>query len=326
MKVLMSRVSCLVIAFSRLEGVERLLNSINPSEIESLYVAIDGPTSDEIRTTQVQIVNMVDSYCAKNSIRLVVWQRDENLGVAAAIISAIDWFFAREDFGIVLEDDLIVGEDFVSFVLGNMHHLENDEVLLISGDQFDQQRQLAASGNWTNYPLIWGWASWREKWNEIEEYILLNHLNPHSSLPLNVIKFWQLGNWRAQKGILDSWAVPLAANMRLRNKYCLLPPVNLVSNRGVGEGAVHTTENAWHTNWKISNDLELTDFRSQWSKPKNNLIIEDSNHYLEENIYQIKPRHIFSTYISIFLDQIKRRSKRSSLFDELNKNANVQYF
>jgi hypothetical protein len=251
-------------------------------------------------------------------------KNDSNLGLAIAILSALKWFFNSEACGYIIEDDLDFDSNFLDFCDSALVHFENDlDVWLISGNQYSNDKN---NGIWVNYPLIWGWASWREKWNEIEKYILQNHLSPHGLLPFNVTKFWQLGNWRAQKGILDSWAVPLAANMRLRNKFCLLPPVNLVSNKGVGEGAVHTTENAWHTNWKISHELERNDFTNQWLEPKNSFIIENSNHFLEEKIYQIKSRHIFSTYISLFFDQIRRRTRRSSLIEELNKKATAQYF
>jgi hypothetical protein len=319
-----NRNAALVLAFNRTDSTERLIRDLINFGVNKIYVSIDGPRNAKDLDSQKLILDFLAKQNRDLDVCIKIKKNETNLGLAIAILTALKWFFSNETCGYIIEDDLDFDSNFLDFCDGALLHFEQkSDVWLISGNQYSNDKN---SGIWVNYPLIWGWASWREKWNEIEKCILDNHLNTHSSLPLNVTKFWQLGNWRAQKGILDSWAVPLAANMRLRNKYCLLPPVNLVSNRGVGEGAVHTTENAWHTNWKISNDLELTDFRSQWLKPKNNLIIEDSNHYLEENIYRIKPRHIFSTYISIFLDQIKRRSKRSSLFDELSKKANVQYF
>ena len=313
MKVLMSRVSCLVIAFSRLEGVERLLNSINPSEIESLYVAIDGPTSDEIRTTQVQIVNMVDSYCAKNSIRLVVWQRDENLGVAAAIISAIDWFFAREDFGIVLEDDLIVGEDFVSFVLGNMHHLENDEVLLISGDQFDQQRQLAASGNWTNYPLIWGWATSRKKWNEMRYGIV--HAKPRLyRKPFNKVEnFWRVGTLRVRSREIDTWDIPLVYFMLQNRKLCLTPKKNLISNLGNDQFASHTEVDAFPLNLPIQ---RLSS--SETVVAPTGQDIRTYNSFLEKNVFQVRTRHTF-LYIYFVISSLGRKRHWNKLAQDLSE-------
>ena len=311
--VLMSRVSCLVIAFSRLEGVERLLNSINPSEVETLYIAIDGPTSDEIRTTQVQIVKLIDSYCKRNSIRLVVWQRDENLGVAAAIISAIDWFFTHEDFGIVLEDDLVVGEDFVSFVRQNKYQLESDDVLLISGDQFDQFGQLAVSRSWTNYPLIWGWATSRKKWKEMRHGIV--DAKPHLyRKPFSKVEnFWRVGTLRVRSREIDTWDIPLVYFMLQNRKLCLTPMRNLISNLGNDQFASHTEEDAFPLNLPIqrlsSSEIVLA---------PNGDDIRLYNSFLEMKVFQVRARHSF-LYLYFVISSFGKKRKWNQLAQDLSK-------
>ena len=47
-----------------------------------------------------------------------------------------------------------------------------DDLLLISGNQFHQNVGIVSDLNWTNYPLIWGWATTRIKWNEMRLGIL----------------------------------------------------------------------------------------------------------------------------------------------------------
>lgn len=319
-----NRNAALILAFNRADSTERLIRDLINFGVNKIYVSIDGPRNTRDLESQKRILDFLAKQNRNDEVCIRIKKNDTNLGLAIAILSALKWFFAGETCGYIIEDDLDFDSNFLDFCDDALLHFQQDaDVWLISGNQYSDDK---TSGIWVNYPLIWGWASWREKWNEIEKCILQNHLDLQGSLPLNVTKFWQLGNWRAQNRILDSWAVPLAANMRLRNKFCLLPPVNLVSNRGVSEDAVHTNENAWHTNWKISQELERTDFRNQWLEQKNNFIIEDSNHFLEEKIYQIKSRHIFSTAISRLLDRIRYRSKKGTLLDELNKKANVQYF
>ena len=289
MKVLMSKVACLIIAFSRLEGVGRLLNSLNPSEIETLYIAIDGPTSDEIKATHIQIVKVVDSYCTTNSIRLVVWQRDENLGVAAAIILALDWFFVHEDFGIILEDDLIVGEDFIEFVVGSKDLLESDDdVLLISGDQFDQHGQLATSRNWTSYPLIWGWATSRKKWEVMKFGIVYSNL-PLFRKPFNRVEnFWRVGSLRVRSRQIDTWDIPLVYFMLQNHKLCLTPDKNLVSNLGNDRFASHTALDAFPLNLPI----EKLHAPLVISKPNKNHI-RKYDKFLEKDVFQIRKRHTF---------------------------------
>ena len=292
----MSRVSCLLIAFSRLEGVSRLLTSLKPSEIGTIYLAIDGPTSDEIRDTQVQIVETVDSYCTDNGIGLVIWQRDQNLGVARSIISALDWFFEHEEFGIVLEDDLFVGEDFVKFVIDNRNLLDSDnEVLLISGDQFDQMSQLETSRSWTTYPLIWGWATSKKKWQIIRHGIL--HSKTHLlRKPLNKVEnFWRVGTLRVRSGQIDTWDIPLVYFMLQNRKLCLTPDKNLISNMGNDRFASHTEGGAFPLNLPTERLLN-----SKTPSPPNTIDVRKYNSFLERNVFHIRSRHSFLYIFFLF--------------------------
>lgn len=309
----MTRVSCLILAFSRLDGVRRLLNSLNPSQIESMYIAIDGPTSDEIEASQVQIMSLVDSYCKTNSIRLVFWQRSENLGVAASIISAIDWFFSNEEFGIILEDDLIVGEDFVEFVVRHKDLLDrNDEILLISGNQFDLNAQADTRRNWTSYPLIWGWATSKMKW-EVMKYGIV-----YSKIPLfrkafnRVENFWRVGSLRVRSRQIDTWDIPLVYFMLQNRKLCLIPDKNLVSNLGNDRFASHTSLDAFPLNQpieKLHDPLEI-------SKPSMNQI-RKYNSFLESEVFQIKKKHSFLYLNFLFFSLFSGRKNWKKLAQDL---------
>lgn len=309
----MSRVPCLVIAFSRLEGIQRLLGSINPAEIEVIYIAIDGPTSTEIEDTQTQIVRLLDSYCTSNSIRLEVWKRDSNLGVAAAIISALDWFFSHEDFGIILEDDLIIHEDFIEFVLENQFQLKNDEVLLISGDQFDQINQLKRDKNWTNYPLIWGWATSKRKWEEMRHGIL--HAKPPLfRRPLSKVEnFWRVGTLRVRSREIDTWDIPLVYFMLQNRKLCLTPNKNLISNLGNDQFASHTGSDTFPLNLPT----EKLDASDVVTAPKINGI-RNYNLFLEKNVFKIRTKHSL-LYVYFLISSFGRKRNWQKLARDVNE-------
>ena len=309
----MTRVSCLLLAFSRLDGVRRLLNSLNPSQVESIYIAIDGPTSDEIEASQVQIMSLVDAYCKTNSIRLVFWQRSENLGVAASIISAIDWFFSKEEFGIILEDDLIVGEDFVEFVVRHKDLLDrDDEILLISGNQFDLNAQLDTQRNWTSYPLIWGWATSKKKWEIMKYGIVYNKIHLFRKAFNRVENFWRVGSLRVRSRQIDTWDIPLVYFMLQNRKLCLIPEKNLVSNLGNDRFASHTTLDAFPLNLpieKLYDPLEI-------SKPSMNQI-RKYNSFLESEVFQIKKKHAFLYLYFLFFSLLSGRKNWKKLAQDL---------
>ncbi len=314
----MSRVSCLLLAFSRVDGVMRLLDSLNPSQLESIYIAIDGPTSDEIEAIQVQIVSLVDSYCKTNSIRLIVWQRSENLGVAAAIISAIDWFFSNEEFGIILEDDLIVGEDFIEFVVGNKHLLDrDDEILLISGNQFDQYAKLESPRNWTTYPLIWGWATSKKKW-KIMKYGILNSKIPVFRKPFNRVEnFWRVGSLRVRSRQVDTWDIPLVYFMIQNRKLCLTPDKNLVSNLGADRFASHTALDAFPLNLPIEKLYAPFEVSKQSMEQ-----IRKYNLFLEKQVFQIKKKHAFIYLYFLFVSLLGGKKNWKKLAQDL-QNVNL---
>jgi hypothetical protein len=310
----MSRVPCLLIAFSRLEGISRLLSSLNPSEIEVVYLAIDGPNSEVMRETQAQIINAAESYCAINSLRLVVWQRDENFGVAKSIISAIDWFFTYEEFGIILEDDLLVGEDFFSFVVGNQHLLENDDVLLISGNQFDHQGMLTQSKNWTTYPLIWGWATSKIKWEEMRYGII--HSKPRLlHRPFSKVEnFWRVGTLRVRSRQIDTWDIPLVYFMLQNRKLCLTPEKNLISNLGNDQFASHTEVDSFSLN------LPIERLHRSTTIPEPNVQhIREYNLFLEKRVFRIRKRHSFLYIYFVFSSLFSGKRHLEKLARHLQK-------
>ena len=280
---------CLIIAFSRTAGIERLLASLNPSEISELFVVIDGPTSPTVESIQSEIRSILELYSTRNSLTLKVWQRTDNLGVAKGIISAIDWFFSFVDYGVILEDDLEVGKDFLKFAAENRNLLDSfDDLLLISGNQFHQKDLSSSDLNWTNYPLIWGWATTRIKWNEMRLGILDIALDLKTGIFSKVTNFWRVGALRVRALEVDTWDIPLANYMLSHKKLCLTPNVNLVSNRGVDEFAAHTTTIHFPLNLPIDalNSLVVSDFPNERD-------VQLFNNFLENSVFKIKTRHRF---------------------------------
>jgi hypothetical protein len=280
---------CLIIAFSRTAGIERLLASLNPSEISELFVVIDGPTSPAVESIQIEIRSIVEMYSSQNDLTLKVWQRTENFGVAKGIISAIDWFFSYVDYGVVLEDDLEIGQDFFRFADENKNLLDSiDDLLLISGNQFHQNVGTASDLNWTNYPLIWGWATTKIKWNEMRLGILDVSFDLKSNFFNRVSNFWRVGALRVRALEVDTWDIPLANYMLTHKKLCLTPNVNLVSNRGVDEFAAHTTTSHFPLNLPIGtlNSFVVSEFPNERN-------VEFCNNFLEKSVFKIKTRHRF---------------------------------
>lgn len=283
------KIPCLIIAYSRIDGISRLLSSLNPTEISKIYLAIDGPKADSEASIQTEINIEVEKFCNRRGVAFKLWQRNENLGVAKSIISAVDWFYINEEFGVILEDDLVIGDSFLKFINKNRNLLNNtDDLLLISGNQFNQASHPKYSLNWTNYPLIWGWATTRDKWLVMKQGILDHNLNLVVRPFSKVENFWRVGTLRVRSGYLDTWDIPLAYFMLANNKFCLTPDSNLVSNRGNDQFASHTLTNEYPLNLPASTSREcgvnsVPDVRD----------VDQYNKFLESKIFNIRSRHKF---------------------------------
>jgi hypothetical protein len=285
---LKTRLPLLVIGYSRESGIRNLLHSIDPDEVDSIYLALDGFKSPEVEVIQNAIVQIVSSYCLENEIPLRTWVRKENLGVAVSIITAVDWFFGEVNHGVVLEDDLLVGKDFFNFVkLGLEVLADNPDILLVSGDYFLEGTVTDASGFLSNYPLIWGWASTSKNWAQIRTGILANR-NLSTLLGFDRRKnYWRVGAIRVLRGQIDTWDIPFADFMISRNKLCMFSSVNLITNTGSDAFASHTLMQQFPLNLPITPWNSILEFNLESSLASR----AANNSQLDKVVYKIRFRH-----------------------------------
>ena len=96
--------------------------------------------------------------------------QERNLGCRRGVVTAIDWFFANEPEGIILEDDVVPSPDFFRYCAEMLDRFRGDaRVMMVSGTN-----QLGAGVASSRYFLsslgsIWGWASWRDAWERYDE-------------------------------------------------------------------------------------------------------------------------------------------------------------
>lgn len=310
----LSKIPCLIIAYTRTEIISELLHSLNIAQVESIYLAIDGPKNENDLNAQKQILNAVSGFCHEYNIPLYVWQRKVNSGLAVSIITSIDWFFQHVDFGVILEDDLVLGIDFFNFILANENLLAKYEnLLLISGSQFFSSLARTDSLNWTNYPLIWGWATSRQKWNLMRSGILKFDITINFLSFNKILNFWKIGALRTRLGYVDTWDIPLAYFMLKTNKLCLTPPENLVTNKGADIYASHTTSDCFPLN--IS--TKILPLKSRFILAPISSSVRSYNKLLEKRVFNIKFRHSVIQYVYVVKMIFTQAKKNQTLNQKL---------
>jgi len=247
---------------------------------------MDGPKNEQDGFEQRELVEFLTSLNPDNC-EIILWIRKRNLGVAISIISGLDWFFSHEEAGIIVEDDLKFDHAFVDFIFEGLEQYEqNDDVWLISGSNF--VKETSGKAQYVNYPMIWGWGTWGTRWSEIRQFIPELSISFKDFRFSNVHFFWLIGLLRVKALKIDTWDIPIAYLMKSRKKFCVLPPVNLVSNMGFDHFSTHTNKNEFPLNYPI-NELKT---RLETFAPFVPQDLSSNNRILETSVFRIKRRHL----------------------------------
>ncbi len=157
----------LFLVFNRPDVTTRVFAAIREAKPPRLYAAANGPREhhkdDHFKCVEVRnlITENIDWPC-----ELYTLFRDEHLSACDAGSSAINWFFERENDGIILEDDILPHPDFFRFCEELLDkYADNEQVMHISGSNFNPARWYAnADYYFSKYAISHGWATWKHSW------------------------------------------------------------------------------------------------------------------------------------------------------------------
>ena len=283
-------VPVLILGFSRIDSIRMMIGKLVNWGVRDVFLSLDFASDPKTLSEQQKLITELSSKTNYSGTRIRIWHRDRNHGVAIGVLSGLDWFFTENKTGIVIEDDLEFEEDFLRFCALALDCYKNHkDVLMVSGNRYSGQK-VETSVTLTNYPQIWGWATWRSKWNEIRDLIIGKSKFQYSKMIRSNVGYFYAGATRARLGFVDTWDTPLAYEMLIRQKLCILPPVNLVSNIGSDVYAAHTRNDNFPMNQPIHKLLEV----KCPSVESLNSTVLTQNKYLENNVFRIKKRHILS--------------------------------
>ena len=244
MDPLLNPAPILMVAHRRPREFMSVFSKVYEGRARNLYVFCDGPRNAEESRAQEKILEICSPLNPRMQIRRNF--QSHNLGLRASMLSAIDWFFEQEPEGIILEDDILPGEDFIEFCEFGLNQFRSThEVLQIGGYNalgwvpsiFYNSRTMLFS------PRLdcWGWATWSDRWRSFRTEKNGPPVTPHSKhAPLSLFLELQRGADLAQSGQIDSWAYSWAYFGLNRGGLSVIPKANLVSNIGFGNAATHT--------------------------------------------------------------------------------------
>ena len=237
--------------FNRPHFTNLIFDKIKELKPYNLFIIGDGPRpnveSDNALIQETRnIIHQIDWDC-----NLKINFSDMNLGASRRIVTGLNWVFNFVEYAIILEDDCIPNKSFFRYCHDLLIYYNNDyRIGSISGANFQFNKKRGDhSYFFSNYPLTWGWATWKRVWNLYDEnllslqYAIKNNLFKRLTANSNKALWWEdrlisIKN----KEIEPYWDTIFAFSLFVQNLISIHPNSNLVSNIGSGDLSTNTKE------------------------------------------------------------------------------------
>ncbi|MDP3913230.1 MAG: nucleotide-diphospho-sugar transferase [Bacteroidota bacterium] len=238
----------LFLIFNRPDVTKRIFEQIRTIKPRYLYIAADGPRpgrEDDLVNCRLtrEIFNQIDWVCELKTLF-----RNENLGCGYAVCSSISWFFEQEEEGIILEDDCFPDLSFFQFCQELLDKYKDDEkIYLISGTNMQNGiKRGTGSYYFSNYPITWGWASWRRAWKDFSyempdfEKSFISGDFDHLFASTSEKFFWRKKLRKVKSEKKHIWDYQWFYAIWKNGGISIIPNVNLIINLGFRNKALHT--------------------------------------------------------------------------------------
>jgi len=230
----------IVFAFNRPESFLNTVNSllINKEAKDSdLFIFIDGPRNNTIDDVEKVKKTKELAFDITGFKIIKIISSKTNKGLAESIIDGVTRVINIYGKAIVIEDDLEVASNFLSFInQGLIKYKDENKIFSICGysNKITIPKDFVYDAYFCTRSSSWGWGTWKNRWNSVD---------------------WDLNNWdRIKKTKIDfnswggsdcfkmlrsvknrqgnSWAIRFCYTQFIQDKLSLFPTISKVKNRG----------------------------------------------------------------------------------------------
>ncbi|MGY5580769.1 hypothetical protein ACXHQN_06435 [Vibrio cincinnatiensis] len=227
----------LLFCYDRLDVLKQTVSALQSNFLSTetpLIIYSDGAKAhNKNRVDEVR--NFIDTIDGFKSLTII--KSTENLGLANSVIKGVTEVLSQYEKVIVLEDDILANEFFLSYMnLALFHHRENDAIKSVTG--FNYNLNLEEEVDCFLYPRSSSksWGTWRSVWNNIEFNIerIISRWG-RTEINKTIEKFGSdlpLLFDMQEKGKVDSWAIRFCINQIMNDGYTLYPARSYVKDIG----------------------------------------------------------------------------------------------
>jgi hypothetical protein len=224
-------------AYARPRHLLQTLECLRVNRVPIIYAFSDGPrTPDKIPAVKAvrEILRSVD-WCD-----LILYEREENLGLGKSILTGVTHVLERHDRVIVFEDDLVCVPGTYDYLAAALKHYENEtKVMSVTGWTHPRitPMDLDAQPYFDGRAECWVWGTWARAWLGMLDHTAKDLILECLSKGVDVYNYGAdlpaMAEVEIEKNI---WAVRWIYWHISRNGLCLRPPYSLVEHIGFDNG------------------------------------------------------------------------------------------
>ncbi len=235
-------VPCVVFAFNRPAKLKRILAALQRQKVGRLVIFVDGPRRAE-EAAPVEACRELARQVSWAEVELYLWEENHGL---IGLLDNIDRVMEKYPSAIFVEDDCLPLPGFYELMCACLEHYQEDRrVFSIGGYQLLPKRyfrnyawSLVSSARFT----CWGWATWRDRWEETRPVVdrLETLFDGLTRIPDTAgADLPEAGRAIARSQIKGSWDTRVALATLWLKKVHLLPAAGKIKNIGQDPGGIH---------------------------------------------------------------------------------------
>jgi GT2 family glycosyltransferase len=131
----MSNAPIILFCYNRIDHLKKTISSLKKSQLSKfsdLIIFSDGPKNSSDNFKILKIRKYLEKIKGFKSVK--IYKKKENKGLALSIVNGLNLIFKKYSSAIILEDDLIVSKNFLTYMNDGLNYFKsNDKVISIHG-------------------------------------------------------------------------------------------------------------------------------------------------------------------------------------------------
>lgn len=314
------RAPLLLFVYNRKRHTERAIEYIERNSLVNetdLYIFCDGNKSEKDLNAVLEVRNFVNEYRKRAKFRNVtIIESDKNKGLAKSIIDGVSDVLKIREKVIVLEDDLVVSDDFLDFMNRALDYYENDIRINSVGGYVVQSNVLKKNPKDVCFLKVfecWGWAIWKNRWEKIdwtyEYYCRMKDSKEMMKYISDAGKDLEQMLYDYINGEIDTWAVRVACDQAVKGKFTVVPCNTKVQNIGLDGSGTNCGNEQRCTEKVNSKNCTLCPFYID-RKIERNMYNLRSKQYFLWNKFSYKSKMILKKLLRVRERSVNGESRR----------------